>query len=111
VDAYRQSKLALIMLSFDLAEELKDAGVTVNALHPATFMDTPMVREAGGKPMSTVAEGADAIMFLATSAEMAGRTGEYFDGLKPARALAQAYDRDARAHLRRLSVELTAAPA
>jgi NAD(P)-dependent dehydrogenase (short-subunit alcohol dehydrogenase family) len=31
------------MNAFDLAEELKSAGVTVNALHPATFMPTKMV--------------------------------------------------------------------
>jgi NAD(P)-dependent dehydrogenase (short-subunit alcohol dehydrogenase family) len=52
-EAYRQSKLALIIFTFDLAEELKGRDVTVNALHPATFMDTFMVREAGSAPMST----------------------------------------------------------
>jgi NAD(P)-dependent dehydrogenase (short-subunit alcohol dehydrogenase family) len=72
VDAYRRSKLAQIMFTFDLAAELEGKGVTVNALHPATFMDTFMVREAGGEPMSTVAEGADAIMRLAASEETAG---------------------------------------
>lgn len=110
IDAYRRSKLALIMFTFDLAGELKDRNVTVNALHPATFMDTFMVREAGGTPMSTVAEGADAIVNLAISDAMRGRTGEYFDGLKPARALAQAYDDEARDRLRRISADLTAAP-
>ena len=104
-DAYRQSKLALIMFTFDLAEELKSRGVTVNALHPATFMDTFMVREAGGEPMSTVDEGADAIMNLAVSEETRGRTGEYFDGLHPARARAQAYDKRARERLRQITFE------
>ena len=43
--AYNQSKLAQIMFTFELAERLgPDAGVTVNALHPATLMDTNMVR-------------------------------------------------------------------
>jgi NAD(P)-dependent dehydrogenase (short-subunit alcohol dehydrogenase family) len=105
-DAYRQSKLALIMFTFDLAEELKSRGVTVNALHPATFMDTFMVREAGGEPMSTVDEGADAIMNLAVSEETRGRTGEYFDGPHPARARAQAYDERARERLRQITFEL-----
>jgi len=45
--AYAQSKLAQIMFTVDLAEELKGSGVTVTALHPATFMDTPMVTGAG----------------------------------------------------------------
>ena len=54
--AYAQSKLAQIMLTFDLAAELRDSGVTVNCLHPATYMDTTMVRSAGVAPTSTVAE-------------------------------------------------------
>ncbi|HET6158505.1 MAG TPA: SDR family NAD(P)-dependent oxidoreductase [Dongiaceae bacterium] len=110
VDAYRRSKLALIMLTFDLAEELKDRGLTVNALHPATLMDTFMVRQARRAPMSTVDEGADAIMNLAVSDEMSERSGEYFDGLNPARARAQAYDRRSRERLRQISFELTGAP-
>jgi NAD(P)-dependent dehydrogenase (short-subunit alcohol dehydrogenase family) len=46
--AYRQSKLAQIMATIDLAAELRDEGVTVNALHPATLMPTTMVREGFG---------------------------------------------------------------
>lgn len=107
VDAYRRSKLALIMFTFDLAAELSKLGVTVNALHPATFMDTFMVREAGGKPMSTVDEGADAIMHLAVD-DLEGRTGEYFDQQRPARALRQAYDPKARERLRQITNDLTA---
>jgi NAD(P)-dependent dehydrogenase (short-subunit alcohol dehydrogenase family) len=106
VDAYRRSKLALIMFTFDLAAELQKLGVTVNALHPATFMDTFMVHEAGGKPMSTVDEGADAIMHLAV--DDVGRTGEYFDQQRPARALRQAYDPKARERLQQATNELTA---
>jgi NAD(P)-dependent dehydrogenase (short-subunit alcohol dehydrogenase family) len=109
VDAYRQSKLAMIMWTFDLAEELRDAGVTVNAVHPATFMDTPMVRDAGGTPMSTVEEGADAIMALAVGEDIGGRTGEFWDGLKPARAREQAYDAGVRDKLRKTSEEMTEA--
>src|SRR6185312_2913935 len=90
--AYTQSKLAQVMLTFDLAAELRDSGVTVNCLHPATYMDTAMVRAAGVEPASTVAEGAAAVMHLAVSTELEGQTGEYFDGLRPARASAQAYD-------------------
>jgi NAD(P)-dependent dehydrogenase (short-subunit alcohol dehydrogenase family) len=106
IDAYRRSKLALIMFTFDLGEEFKGRGVAVNALHPATLMDTFMVRESGTAPMSTVDEGADAIMNLAVSDAMNGRTGEYFDGLKPGKARAQAYDGKAREQLRRLSFQL-----
>lgn len=105
--AYTQSKLAQIMFTFDLARELEGSGVTVNALHPATYMDTTMVRESGIPPISTVDEGADAILHLAVSPDVEGRTGLYFDGQRPARANAQAYDEDARARLRALSFELT----
>jgi NAD(P)-dependent dehydrogenase (short-subunit alcohol dehydrogenase family) len=42
--AYRQSKLAQILFTIDLARELSGSGVTVNALHPATYMNTTMVR-------------------------------------------------------------------
>jgi hypothetical protein len=66
-----------------------------------------MVRQAGRAPMSTVDEGADAIMNLAVSDEMSERTGEYFDRLSPARARAQAYDRRSRERLRQISFELT----
>jgi NAD(P)-dependent dehydrogenase (short-subunit alcohol dehydrogenase family) len=105
--AYTQSKLAQIMMTFDLAAELRDSGVTVNCLHPATYMDTTMVRAAGVAPASTVAEGAEAVMHLAVSPELEGRTGEYFDGLRPARASAQAYDLQARRRLAEVSARLT----
>ena len=42
--AYAQSKLAQVMFTIDLAEELAGTDVVVNALHPATYMDTGMVR-------------------------------------------------------------------
>jgi len=43
--AYTQSKLAQVMFTFDMAERLWGTGVTTNALHPATLMDTKMVLE------------------------------------------------------------------
>lgn len=104
--AYRQSKLAQILFTIDLARELAGAGVTVNTLHPATFMNTTMVREFG-TPMSTVEEGADAIMRLAVSPEMEGKTGLYFNGQREAKADAQAYDSAARQKLKSLSLALT----
>ncbi|MEA2966324.1 MAG: hypothetical protein QOI46_6422 [Alphaproteobacteria bacterium] len=47
--AYAQSKLAQIMFTIDLARELGGSGVTVNSLHPATYMNTTMVREAASR--------------------------------------------------------------
>jgi NAD(P)-dependent dehydrogenase (short-subunit alcohol dehydrogenase family) len=103
--AYRQSKLAQILFTFDLAHDLGDTGITVNALHPATFMNTAMVRQFG-TPMSTVEEGADAIMRLAVSRDLEGKTGLYFNGQREAKADAQAYDAAARQKLKALSLEL-----
>jgi NAD(P)-dependent dehydrogenase (short-subunit alcohol dehydrogenase family) len=105
--AYRQSKLAQIMLTIDLAAELDGSGVIVNALHPATYMNTTMVRRAGVTPISTVEEGAAAILNLAASPALEGRSGLYFNGLREARADRQAYDAEARARLRAVSLELT----
>ncbi|ESY79683.1 3-oxoacyl-ACP reductase [Mesorhizobium sp. LNHC221B00] len=106
VRAYCQSKLAQILFTVDLAEQLKGTGVTVNALHPASYMNTTMVRQAGVTPWSSVETGADAIVNLATSPALEGRSGLYFDGLREARADAQAYDAGARQQLRSLSLDL-----
>ena len=103
--AYAQSKLAQIMFTFDLSDELTGSGVIVSSLHPATYMDTEMVRRAGVRPRATVAEGADAVMQLVTSSDI--ESGQFFNGLHPARANDQAYDKEARRKLRRLSEMLT----
>jgi NAD(P)-dependent dehydrogenase (short-subunit alcohol dehydrogenase family) len=104
--AYRQSKLAQVMFTFDLAERLEGSGVTVNALHPASLMETKMVLETFGRSMSTVEEGAEATVRLATSPELEEVTGRYFDGTRQGRADNQAYDEAARKRLWELSEEL-----
>jgi NAD(P)-dependent dehydrogenase (short-subunit alcohol dehydrogenase family) len=107
VRAYCQSKLAQIMFTFDLAAELAGFGVTANCLHPASYMDTTMVREAGIAPISSVEQGAGAILNLAAGPTLEARAGLYYDGLRPSRAAAQAYDTAARQRLRTLSQDLT----
>jgi NAD(P)-dependent dehydrogenase (short-subunit alcohol dehydrogenase family) len=104
--AYSQSKLAQVMFSFELAERLSGTGVTANALHPASLMDTKMVHETFGYTMSTVEEGAEAVVRLAASPELEGVTGRYFDGTREARANRQAYDVEARRRLWEVSEEL-----
>ena len=108
--AYAQSKLSQIMFTIDLASELEGSGVTVNSLHPATYMNTTMVREGGITPISTVEQGGDAILHLATGDDMAGRSGLFFNGMHEAQANTQAYDPAARQRLRKLSLELTGLP-
>ncbi|MEV5746300.1 SDR family NAD(P)-dependent oxidoreductase [Actinoallomurus sp. NPDC052308] len=106
--AYYRSKFALAAFTFDLAEELADTGVTVNCLHPATFMNTHMVREAMMPPMSTVGAGAKAVLNLAVGPTGGATTGRYFDGAKEARAHAGTYDPAVRARLRAVTAELLA---
>lgn len=103
--AYAQSKLAQILFTFDLAEELKGTGVTANCLHPATYMDTTMVRNGGIRPLNSVDTGADAVLALVNDDR--NISGRYFDVQRETRANAQAYDRDARRRLKALSLELT----
>ena len=106
--AYSQSKLAQLVFTFELARLLQeDTGVTVNALHPASLMDTKMVRSTFGYTMSTVEEGAEAVVRLAASPGLEGVTGRYFDGTREARANRQAYDPRARKRLWDLSEDLS----
>jgi NAD(P)-dependent dehydrogenase (short-subunit alcohol dehydrogenase family) len=105
--AYAQSKLAQIMSTFELADRLDGTNPTVNALHPATLMDTKMVRNTFGRVRSSVEEGKDATLRLVTSSELDGVTGCYFDGTRKAEAHEQAYDSAARQRLWELSARLT----
>ena len=100
--AYCQAKLAQIMMTFDLAEDLAGAGVTVNALHPATLMPTKMVVGRFGV-QSTLEEGVRNTVRLIADPGLADISGRYFDRDREARAHRQAYDMTARARLRALS--------
>lgn len=107
MQAYRQSKLALIMFTVELAGQLPPEEITVNSLHPGSLLDTKMVRETFGEPMGSAQSGAEALVYLATSPDLAGVTGKYFDQQRESRANAQAYDAAARRQLWHLSEELT----
>ena len=107
VQAYCQSKLALVMLTFDLAEELEDSGVTANCLHPGTYLPTNMVRAAGVEPVTPLEDGVAATLRLVASPELEGVNGHYFNGTKESAPHPQAEDPEARRRLRELSAELT----
>ena len=77
-----------------------------NTLHPSTYMNTTMVRQSGTTPISTVEDGAAAILQLAVSPALDGKSGLYFNVLREARADPQAYDAEARRRLRALSLKL-----
>jgi NAD(P)-dependent dehydrogenase (short-subunit alcohol dehydrogenase family) len=105
--AYAQSKLSQIMFTIDLANELRGSGVTANSLHPATYMNTTMVRAGGITPVSTVEQGGEAILHLVRGDDVAAKSGLFFNGMNEAKANPQAYDESARKRLRALSLELT----
>jgi NAD(P)-dependent dehydrogenase (short-subunit alcohol dehydrogenase family) len=103
--AYAQSKLAQIMMTFYMADDLNSQGITINALHPSTFMDTDMVIEAGYDPRTSVETGRDAVLHLIN--DNVG-TGKYFDVQEEASPDPQALDHEALSRLMKVSEELTA---
>lgn len=109
VQAYCQSKLAQVMEAIDIAESIPADEVTANALHPATFMPTKIVLSERDSPVDSLELGTRATMQLAANPALDGVSGRFFDRLEESSAAPQAYDPDARARLRALSVELTQA--
>jgi len=105
--AYGQSKLAQIMSGFEFASQLPAAEVTVNSLHPATYMPTKMVLAEFGRSLDSLEEGVETTHRLVTDQALAETTGKFFDGTREARANPQTYDRDARTELLHRSLQLT----
>jgi NAD(P)-dependent dehydrogenase (short-subunit alcohol dehydrogenase family) len=104
---YGRSKLANILFTRELARRLAGSGVTANCLHPG-FVATRIADNNGGffrigvgiaKSLFalTPEKGAETMVYLATSPEVAGVTGGYFDKCRPATPTAAAQD-DAAAH-------------
>jgi NAD(P)-dependent dehydrogenase (short-subunit alcohol dehydrogenase family) len=105
VRAYCQSKLAQVMFTIDLADRLDGRELTVNALHPATYMPTKMV----SSPISPLSEGVEATLRLVAGPELEGVSGRYFNGLREAAPDPQADDPQARRRLWELSERLVGA--
>jgi NAD(P)-dependent dehydrogenase (short-subunit alcohol dehydrogenase family) len=90
--AYAQSKLANVMFTYELASHLDGSGVTVNAFHPG-FVKTNMGAHYNWlvrmlKPLIfrtgiPVEEGAETLVYLASSPQVAGVSGKYFYRMKP----------------------------
>jgi NAD(P)-dependent dehydrogenase (short-subunit alcohol dehydrogenase family) len=104
--AYCQSKLAQIMSGFELAERLPAAEVTINSLHPGTFMPTKIVTAENVNPIDTVETGVESTRRLAVDPALGTTTGRFFDRTRDTQANPQAYDRAARAELWELSLKL-----
>ena len=108
--AYGQSKLAQIMSGFELASRVPATAVTVNSLHPATYMPTKMVLAEIGHHIDSLDDGVHATERLVSDPALAGTTGRFFDRTREATANAQAYDARARVALWRRSLELVDHP-
>jgi NAD(P)-dependent dehydrogenase (short-subunit alcohol dehydrogenase family) len=106
-DVRARSKLAQILFTVDLAEALASKGIPVYAMHPSSFMNTPMVLSRGAAVRSSVHDGVAAVMHvLATDVP----SGTYFSSKEIATPHAQAADPEARRQLRELSQRLTGVP-
>jgi retinol dehydrogenase 12 len=114
--AYAQSKLANILFTYELARRLEGTGVVTNALHPG-FVATNFGRNnrsitAGLWRLLQLAaispeQGAETIIYLASSAEVKDITGRYFVKKKAVRSSEASYDPAAAERLWDISVELT----
>lgn len=89
-EAYMRSKFALAAFTFMTAHEYTQDGIMVNCIHPGTYLDTGMTREAGIKSLTSVTEGIDAVL-QAIRAGQHNTTGVFFNGTHRSRA----NDRDA----------------
>jgi NAD(P)-dependent dehydrogenase (short-subunit alcohol dehydrogenase family) len=92
--AYSNSKLALVMFTYELSRRLQGTGVTANCLHPGTVA-THILRlpPAITRPfLKSAKEGAETAIYLASSPEVETVTGKYFDDKKEKRSSDESYD-------------------
>jgi NAD(P)-dependent dehydrogenase (short-subunit alcohol dehydrogenase family) len=116
LDAYRRSKLANLLFTYELARRLDGAPITANALHPgivATNLGADRgwlrarVRNLLKRGMLTAEQGARTSVYLAASPEVEGISGRYYDDCREVRSSEESYDEAAAARLWRISERLT----
>lgn len=116
-NAYKLSKLALIIFTFELSKRLSGSGITVNCFHPG-FLKTGISRGLKGvyrfgfKAASLLfgkppEKAADDLIYLATSPDLEDVTGKYFKGRIEAKPASIAYDESIASRLWDLSLRLT----
>jgi NAD(P)-dependent dehydrogenase (short-subunit alcohol dehydrogenase family) len=113
--AYGQSKLAQILFTHELAKRLAGSGVTINSLHPGAvatriWSGLPVPLNYFSKVVTvflkTPEEGAETVVYLASSPEVEGVSGKYFANKKEVESSKTSYDEGAAARLWQLSEEL-----
>ena len=112
--AYNQSKLANVMFTYELARRFAGTGVTATALHPgmtntAFSAEDPAMGAlvAVMRPfMASPDRGADTPVYLASSPEAEGLTGQFFAKRKPRKSNPTSYDKATTERLWRVSANL-----
>ncbi len=111
--AYSDSKLELLLLTYELAHRLEGTGVSVNCLHPGVIRthlggdDFPRAAAFFKVFMRGPVAGARPSIRLASAPELEAVSGKYFDKLKEARSSPESYDSAAARKLWDVSAELT----
>lgn len=114
-DAYRRSKLAIVLFTYELARRLRGTGVTANCLHPGTVR-TKIWSNAGAFTslfrllsifMASPKKGAETSIYLASSPEIEGVSGKYFVKKMPKRSSETSYDEALAKRLWDVSLSLT----
>ena len=116
--AYNQSKLANVMFTYELARRLEGTGVTATALHPGLTSTAFSAEDPSMgllvkvlRPfMKSPARGAETPIYLASSAEAEGVTGQYFADRKAKKSHESSYDTAATARLWQVSADLVGLP-
>ena len=114
--AYGQSKLALVFFTHELAKKLQGTSVTVNAVHPGTVATNIWSRPLGpvgfimALPklfMTTPKQGAETIVYLASSPDAKDLNGEYLEKLKVKKSSDESYNEEIAQRLWDVSAKLT----
>jgi retinol dehydrogenase-14 len=111
IRSYNQSKLANLMFSYELARRLEGTGVTANAVEPGfikTNLKVPFPFSIFSFMRGNAAEGAKPSVYLASSPEVDGVSGKFFNNKGVAtQSSKDSYDEDAAKRLWQMSAELT----
>ncbi len=78
-EAYAQSKLAITMWSFHLAQDLGPAGPVIVAVNPGSLLASKMVKDAYGVAGSDLGIGANILFRAALGDDFGDASGRYFD--------------------------------